>query len=299
MTQQDNLTELSFTPRTPRMGSHRERIGVEVKGEPFTVTAEIAQAYAAATDDGNRSDATIAPPMSAVIYALSNAMLPAALPAIGDPMRLMKLLHGEQEIRWLRPVMVGETLQNVGSVKAITDKGSGELLEVQTRALDATGATVVDMTWGLFIRASKKDQKPDQKPEDKPAAKPDRGAPTFEVSWKVAADQSLRYAEASGDRNPIHTDDAMAKMAGLDGKILHGLATMAFASIAVVSRAAAGDPARLKRLKVRFTKPVYPGDTLTASAWQLEKTGGHTLYALEVRTQAGVVVLESGSAEIA
>lgn len=282
------------------MGSNRERIGVEVKGEPFTVTAEIAQAYAAATDDTNRADATIAPPMSAVIYALQNALLPAALPAIGDPVRLMKLLHGEQEVRWIRPVKVGETLENVGVVKAITDKGSGELLEVQTRAQDATGALVVEMTWGLFIRGSRKDQKPEPKPEEKPAAAPkaDRGAPAFEVAWTVAADQSLRYAEASGDRNPIHTDDDMAKMAGLNGKILHGLATMAFASIAVIARAAAGDPSRLKRLKVRFTKPVYPGDTLTASAWLLEKTGDHTLYAVEVRTQAGAVVLESGSAEI-
>lgn len=283
------------------MGSNRERIGVEVKGEPFTVTAQIANAYAAATDDTNRSDTTIAPPMSAVIYALQNAMLPAALPAIGDPMRLMKLLHGEQEIRWLRPVHVGETLENVGVVKAITDKGSGELLEVLTRAIDAAGSPVVEMTWGLFIRGSKKDQKPEEKaaPKEEQAPKPERGARAFDVVWTVAADQSLRYAEASGDRNPIHTDDAMAKMAGLHGKILHGLATMAFASIAVIARAAAGDPARLKRLKVRFTKPVYPGDTLTATGWLVEKTGDRTLYAVEVRTQDGTVVLESGSAEIA
>lgn len=279
------------------MGSNRERIGVEVKGEPFTVTAEIARAYAAATDDPNAAYSAIAPPMSAVIYALQNALLPAALPAIGDPMRLMKLLHGEQEVRWHRPVRVGETVESVGVVKAILDKGSGELLEVQTRAHEASGAAIVDMTWGLFIRASKKDAKPEEK-KDAPPAKPERGAPAFEVTWTVAADQSLRYADASGDRNPIHTDDDMAKMAGLNGKILHGLATMAFAARAVVERAGAGDPARLKRLKVRFTKPVYPGETLTALGWVVEKTGARTLYAVEVKNQDGVTVLESGSADV-
>lgn len=240
--------------------------------------------------------------MSAVIYAFQQAALPAALPAIGDPMRLMKLLHGEHEIRWHRPVKVGETLDSVGVVSAIHDKSSGELLEVQTRALDASGALVVDMTWGLFIRGSKKDAKPEERKEALhqagPATKPDRGAPAFEVTWTVAADQSLRYAEVSGDGNPIHTDDNVAKMAGLNGKILHGLATMAFAARAVVERAAAGDPARLKRLKVRFTKPVYPLDTLTARGWVVEKTGARTLYAFEVRNQSGVVVLESGSADV-
>ena len=90
----------------------------------------------------------------------------------------------------------------------------------------------------------------------------------------------------------------MAKMAGLNGKILHGLATMAFAARAVIERAAGGDPARLKRLKVRFTKPVYPGETLTARGWSLEKTGSRTLYAVEVQNQDGVTVLESGSADV-
>ena len=283
------------------MGSNKDRIGVDVKGEAFTITAELAKAYAAATDDANPAYSRIAPPMSAVSYALPNALLPAAMPAIGDPVRLMKLLHGEHEIRWFRPVNVGETVQNVGVVKAIHDKGSGELLEVVTRANDAKGATVVEMTWGLFIRGSKKDAAAaggEKKEEKAPPAKTDRGAPAWTLSWKVAADQSLRYAEASNDRNPIHTDDNVAKMAGLNGKILHGLCTMAFAARAVVEKAAGNDASRLKRLKVRFTKPVYPGDTLTASGWLVEKTGARSLFAVEVKTQAGVAVLESGIAEV-
>lgn len=284
------------------MGSDKARIGVEVKGESFAVTPEVARAYADATDDRaarySGADA-IAPPMSAVIYALQNALLPAAMPAIGDPVRLMKLLHGEHEIRWHRPVRQGETVANVGIVKAITEKGSGELLEVVTRAVDSTGEPIVEMTWGLFIRGPKKDAPKEGEKKEEPKPKADRGAPAFELSWTVAADQSIRYAEASGDRNPIHTDDAMAKMAGLDGKILHGLCTMAFAARAVTEKAAGGDPARLKRLKVRFTKPVYPGETLTATGWLVEKTGGRSLYAVEVKSSSGNVVLENGAAEVA
>ena len=81
-------------------------------------------------------------------------------------------------------------------------------------------------------------------------------------------DQALRYAEASGDHNPIHVDEATAKSAGLPGCILHGLCTMALAQRDVVNQLAAGDPERLKFLSVRWAKPVFPGETLRLKVWE-------------------------------
>ena len=58
-----------------------------------------------------------------------------------------------------------------------------------------------------------------------------------------------------------------------------------------------GDPRRLKRLKVRFTQVVYPGDTLTTRAWLLEKNEGITTVALETVNQNGETVIGNALAE--
>lgn len=270
------------------MGSNRNRIGHEYAPESFTVSREVAAKYAAATDDANPRYPEIAPPMSAVIYAMQGALAKVAGDSelIGDPTRLLKLLHGEQEIRWHRVVRAGETLTTFGFVKDIHEKATGELLEIGTRSNDVHGKPVVEMTWGLFIR-EKSGAKEEKKPEHA------RPTPAFEVQWRVAEDQPLRYAEASGDANPIHTSDDIARMAGLKGKILHGLATMAFAQRAAIDKWLAGDPAKLARMRVRFTKPVYPGEILTFGAWNVEPN----LLGFEVRTQDGTVVLKDGAAE--
>src|SRR5256885_15255864 len=71
----------------------------------------------------------------------------------------------------------------------------------------------------------------------------------------------IYYAAASGDFNPIHIDPKVGEAAGLGGAILQGLCTMAWAAEAAVR--VYGDPAKLKKLKVRFSRPVKPGDVVT------------------------------------
>ena len=109
---------------------------------------------------------------------------------------------------------------------------------------------------------------------------------------KVDQDQPRRYANASGDHNPIHVDNDVAKAAGFPGVILHGLCTMAFAGQAVVEKFLGGDFRRLKELSVRFTKPVLPGDTLTITGELGEK---NELRLSAVNSQ-GVPVLTQGLA---
>jgi acyl dehydratase len=76
--------------------------------------------------------------------------------------------------------------------------------------------------------------------------------PGDEIGLKVTPDRYLtvRYAGASGDFNPIHIDDELARSVGLPGKILHGLWTMA--QVARAHTDAAGGPDRLKRLSAQF-----------------------------------------------
>ena len=82
---------------------------------------------------------------------------------------------------------------------------------------------------------------------------------------------TYRYAEASLDDNPIHVDPNTAKAAGLPDVILHGLCTMAMAGGSVVESQAGGDPLRLKRLGVRFARPVLNSSKLTTFGWNTDR----------------------------
>lgn len=100
-------------------------------------------------------------------------------------------------------------------------------------------------------------------------------------------EQIAAYADASGDRNPIHLDDAFARSVGLPGVIAHGLLQMG-----LLARVA-GDPRRLRRLSCRFAGMVQPGETVTFSA--SEQEGRVALSAVD---GAGRPVLTRASAEL-
>ena len=102
--------------------------------------------------------------------------------------------------------------------------------------------------------------------------------------------QPIYYAGSSGDFNPIHIDPEFGKLAGLGGNILQGLCTMAFC----------GDPGRLKKLKVRFAKPVYPLDKVEVKGTITGRDHGRTQVELGAWTKKGEVqVISNAAAEIA
>src|SRR5437667_10863901 len=79
----------------------------------------------------------------------------------------------------------------------------------------------------------------------------------------VTVEQIRQYAEASGDRNPIHVDETFARSAGLPGVIAHGMLTMAFANQMLTDWL--GDRSLLKNIQGRFAGMVLPGDHVTRS----------------------------------
>ena len=93
----------------------------------------------------------------------------------------------------------------------------------------------------------------------------------------------------SGDRNPLHSDPTFAKAAGFDRPILHGLCTYGFTGRALLHQLCGSDPARFKSMEARFSKPVFPGDTLTVSTWV---DGDQAVFRTE--TDRGDVVIDSG-----
>ena len=111
-------------------------------------------------------------------------------------------------------------------------------------------------------------------------------------------DQTYRYAEASGDNMPIHLDAEIAKSVGLPGIIIHGLCTMAFTSWAAIQEVCGGDPSRLKRLAVRFSRPVLPGQAITTTFWAAGEADGNQVFGFETRNGDGEVVIKDGLAEV-
>jgi acyl dehydratase len=112
-----------------------------------------------------------------------------------------------------------------------------------------------------------------------------------ELRVTFTREQIAAYAEASGDHNPIHLDDSVARSVGLPGIIAHGMLQMGLAARVAVE--AGGGTDRLRRLSCRFAGMVRPGDTVTFRAE--EKDGRIDITALN---QDGQPVLTKASAEV-
>ncbi len=192
---------------------------------------------------------------------------------------LSRMVHGEQVMVYHRPIRAWDLMSPRGRVLAIEDKSSGQILSFGQR-LYVEGELAVEIESRLFFRGESKGEKAAGPP---PAPKRSGEPTTSKV--QVAANLPKRYSGPSGDTNPIHLDEGMAKSVGFKGVILQGLCTLALAARAL--------PKDLERLEVRFAKPVYPGDTLETTVW---KKGSSLEF--ETATQAGDVVLANGRATV-
>jgi len=124
----------------------------------------------------------------------------------------------------------------------------------------------------------------------------EKGERLPEVTHTIERLDLVRYAGASGDFNPIHWNDEVAKAVGLPGVIAHGMFSMAVAARMVA--AYAGDPAAVKRLKVRFSAMIQPGQTLTARGEVVDVAGGRATVAFWAEDEQGSRVLSKGEAEL-
>jgi len=197
------------------------------------------------------------------------------------------LVHGEQAIELHGPIPVEGTVRTTSRIAAVYDKGSGALVVIESESVDAeSGEPRFGARTGLFIRGEGGfggERGPSGARNQAPEHDPDHL-----VSYATRTDQALLY-RLSGDRNPLHSDPAFAKRAGFDRPILHGLCTYGFTGRALLHTLCGSDPARFGGMEARFSRPVYPGDTLTVSIWAGD---GEALFRTE--TQRGDVVLDSG-----
>lgn len=282
------------------MALNKDLVGKEYPPQEYIITAEESKKYAFGYNeelplflDESRPEGIIAPPMFTVKYAGTSIVN-----AFFDPdfnVNFARLVHGEQEIEWLGPVKPGDTITTVLKIGSVEEKSSGELFTTESNSKNQNGETVVRMISTFFIRGEKT-----RGAQKKPAkeAPPERDY-AFTQDMKVKENQTYIYAEGSGDHNPIHVDPEFAKKVGLPGIILQGLCSMAFCFKAVQDSFCEKDPLRVRRLRVRFAKPVLPLDTVTTRAWvEKEKEGDITVLGFEAVNQQGDVVIKNGMAEV-
>jgi len=206
-----------------------------------------------------------------------------------------KVLHGEQYLTLHRPLPSSGTVVGQGRIVDLLDKGKdkGAVLYAERTITDkATGALIATLTSAAMLRGDGGfGGKPGPQPQPHPL--PD-GPPPTRVDIKTHINSALIY-RLSGDRNPLHADPQVAKAGGFKTPILHGLCTYGVAGRAVVRACCGGDPARLTSLQVRFSAPVYPGETIRTEIWPESNRVSFRARVVE----RDVVVLNNGFATLA
>jgi acyl dehydratase len=262
----------------------------------FKVEAARAIAYAAATNDSNAHHTTgeLAPPVFAIVPVWD--VMTAAAGLVTPPQAFDQVVHSEQDMRFFRPIAPGDVLRSKAAPVFVAVRGVGTTVAVRTQTVDAAGAPVNEQFVTLFFRGPFEGESGGEPaPGHKLSAAIKASAPVAEVTYAFDADQTFRYAEASGDPVPIHLDDAAARAVGLPGIIIHGLCTMAFCGRAVIDSVAGGDPARLARLAVKFSRPVLPGQEITVRIYAAGLDGA---YGFEAVNAEGQAVVKDGWVEL-
>ena len=182
-----------------------------------------------------------------------------------------KVLHGEQRLALHRPLPPAGQLIADSRVVAAYDKGpdKGAVILTETRVRSAAdGAPLFTVGSTVFARGDGGFGGPaGSGPE--PHRLPER-APDLVVALETRPDQALLY-RLSGDRNPLHADPALAKRVGFPAPILHGLCTYGTACRAVLQSVCGYDHTRITGFDVRFSSPVYPGETVATEIWVEDK----------------------------
>lgn len=205
-----------------------------------------------------------------------------------------KVLHGEQGLQVFRPLPASGTVIGRTRVTDLIDKGAGKgaILYLDRDIIDkTTGELLCRVSGSSFLRGdggfggkTGPTPKPHQIPES---------APDITLALPTLPQAALIY-RLSGDYNPLHADPKVATGAGFKAPILHGLCTYGVVGRALIQAVGNSDPDTMRRMDVRFTSPVYPGETIITEIWR----GDNGAVSFRARVQErDLVVINNGYAE--
>jgi acyl dehydratase len=206
----------------------------------------------------------------------------------------VRIVNGEQAVTLHKPLTPTGTVIGHTKILDVIDKGAdkGALIYTERKVSDkASGALIATVTQTTFARGDGGFGGP--KRESPPVhAIPER-KPDLVCDLPTRPEMAAIY-RLSGDRNPLHIDPAVAKAAGFERPILHGLATFGVVGHAVLKSVCRYDPARIVSFGGRFSAPVFPGETIRTEIW---RDGAVVSFRASV-VERNVVAMNNGRAEI-
>lgn len=206
-----------------------------------------------------------------------------------------RLLHGEQALTLHRPFPVEGVAIGRQRLTGVVDKGAekGALVFTEREVIDAaTGQRLATLQSTSVLRGDGGFGGP-AGPVPEPHPIPER-MPDVVEDIPTLPQAALIY-RLSGDMNPLHADPEIAKAAGFPRPILHGLCTFGVVGVALLKRCCGWDPTRLRSMRVRFSSPVFPGETVRTEIWH---DGAIVSFRARVVGRE-TVVINNGRAEIA
>jgi len=215
----------------------------------------------------------------------------------------LKAVHGEQTVRFHKPLPAAGTVAGLTRVVSATDKGPGKgAIFVQQRTLrDTAGELLATLDQVNFCRGDggystnggADGRQVSDPPPPAPHPIPER-PPERMHDFRTLPQQALFY-RLCADRHPIHVDPAAAAKVGFPRPLLHGLGTYGIVGRVILETWCDWDPARLKVLRTRFASPFFPGETLRTQMWR----DGSIVSFRCLSVERDVVVVNNGMAEIA
>ncbi|MGD9320394.1 MAG: MaoC/PaaZ C-terminal domain-containing protein, partial [Desulfobacteraceae bacterium] len=212
--------------------------------------------------------------------------------AINSGANLSRVLHGEQDIIFHNPIPTEGTLSTEGAITHMYDRGQdrGALVVAEADTYHSNGEKLYTNIFTLFCRLDGGfgGEAPPKEVVEFPERDPD-----FEEEASPSLDQPLLY-RMSGDIYRLHVDPEFAQASGFEKPIMHGLCTHGFACRAVIRHLFPGEPERMTRFRLRFSRPLYPGVPIKTQIWKIEE--GKALFRT-INNETGEVVLDRGIVE--
>jgi acyl dehydratase len=198
----------------------------------------------------------------------------------------VKVVHGEQSLILHKPLPSEGELVGVSRVTGIVDRGAGKgaMVYSSREVRDAAGELLATLEMTTFARGDGGFGGPTG-PVKAPHPEPE-GAPDITLDLPTRPEAAIVY-RLNGDLNPLHIDPDIAKAAGFERPILHGLCTFGVVCHALMRSLCDYDPARFGRMDLRFSSPVFPGETIRTEIWK--QPGGAAFRARVVERDRVVV----------
>jgi acyl dehydratase len=257
--------------------------------------AEPLRAFAHATRDpsGEAQAGRLVPPVALVtqVWEAQNIGRDVVVPAAFQR-AARGGVHGEHDLRLVRPIQPGEPLETWVDGLGARAKGPNTAVTLRYTTVDPEGATVAEQLWTTVWLGVTGNDVGDAPPGH---AFPEEARARPLGSWSVEVDDDMarRYAGVSGDWSAHHFDAGAARRSGADQPFLHGLCSMALCAQGVSEIVGGNDPTRIRRVAVRFAKPVPLGGRLIVDVYDAGVAG----FAFEAAA-GGATVITQGWVEL-